>query len=165
MTTRERITQILLWLSVVVWGCMLGGIIYETLVVVPVWTAALPESIGVMTHPSYPIVPSRMWIPFSNVHTLISIAVLIVAWNQRSRRMWLLFAMAVVILSHAMQFGYFWPRNRAMAGPGVSPAEVASMANQWRAVNWFRVGYIAAGFLATLRAFSIPFAGREPSRG
>jgi len=163
VTTRERITYILLWLSVSVWGCMLGGIIYETLVVVPVWSAAPPESLGVMTHPRFPIVPSRMWIPFSNLHTLISIAVLIFAWNQRSRRWSLLFAVAVVILSHVMQFGYFWPTNRAMAGAGVSPAEAISMANQWRAVNWFRVGYIAAGFLATLRAFSIPLAGREHS--
>ena len=163
MTTRERITYILLWLSVSVWGCMLGGIIYETLVVVPVWSAAPPESLGVMTHPRFPIVPSRMWIPFSNLHTLISIAVLIFAWNQRARRWWLLFAVAVVILSHVMQFGYFWPTNRAMAEAGVSPAEAISMANQWRAVNWFRVGYIAAGFLATLRAFSIPLAGREHS--
>lgn len=163
MTTRERITYILLWLSVVVWGCMLGGIIYETLVVVPVWSAAPPESTGVMTHPRFPIVPSRMWIPFSNLHTLISIAVVIFAWNQRSRRWWLLFALAVVIVSHVMQFGYFWPTNRAMAEAGVAPTEAISMANQWKAVNWFRVGYIAAGFLATLRAFSIPLAGREYS--
>ena len=163
MTTRERITHILLWLSIVVWGCMLGGIIYETLVVVPVWSAAPPESMAVMMHPRYPIVPGRMWMPFSNLHTLISIAVLIAAWNQRSRRMWLLFAFAIVILSHIMQFGYFWPTNLAMVEPGVSPADAASMANQWRAVNWFRVGYIAAGFLATLRAFGIPFVRHEHS--
>lgn len=161
MTIRERIAYILLWLSVVVWGCMLGGIIYETLVVVPAWSAAPPESISVMMHPLYPIVPSRMWIPFSNLHTLISIAVLIAAWNQRSLRKWLLFALAIVILSHIMQFGYFWSTNRAMTETGVSPADAASMANQWRAVNWFRVAYIAAGFLATLRGFSIQFAGRE----
>ena len=163
MTTRERITYTLLWLSVLVWGCMLGGIIYEMLVVVPVWSAAPPESMAVMMHPRYPIVPGRMWIPFSNLHTLISIAVLIAAWNQRPRRMWLLFAVAIVILSHIMQFGYFWPTNRAMAGSDVSPVEAASMANQWGTVNWFRVGYIAAGFLAALRAFSIPFARHEHS--
>jgi hypothetical protein len=71
--------------------------------------------------------------------------------------MWLLFAMAVVILSHVMQFDYFWPTNRAMAETGVLPAEAASMANQWRAVNWFRVGCVAVGFLATLRAFKIGY--------
>jgi len=159
MTTRERITEVLLWAAVVVWGCMLGGIFYETLVVIPAWTAAPPESLSIMTHPRYPIVPGRMWIPFSGLNTLLSIVVLIAAWNQPSRRRWLIFAVGIVVLSHIMQFGFFWPKIYSMIVPGAAPDAVASAARQYVTFNWLRVAYVAAGFLATLRAFRIPSLG------
>ena len=153
MSVRKRITNILLWLSVIVWGCMLGGILYETLVVIPAWTAAIPESLNLMTHPQYPIVPAKMWIPFSNLNTLLSIAVLIAAWNQPVARRWLIVALVVVVLSWIMQFGFFWRQIGVMISPQSTVAEIVSAAQSYELVNWFRIIYIGLGFFATLYAF------------
>src|SRR5829696_1129039 len=45
MTRQFTIAQIFLWLFVITLGITLGGGLYETLVVMPLWTAAPPESV------------------------------------------------------------------------------------------------------------------------
>lgn len=161
MNTRTGSVGFWLWLAVLVWGVMLGGIIYETLVVVPAWSAALPESVAVITHPRYGVSPGNMWMPFSNLHTLLAAGALMAAWKQPARRRWLLAALAIVVLSWTMQLFFFWPRNFALIAPGVTRAEMETLVAQWKAANWFRIAYIAAGFLATLRAFSLPYERQE----
>jgi len=45
MSTNNTVTVILLWISVIVWSIWFGGTIYQMLVIVPIWSDALPESL------------------------------------------------------------------------------------------------------------------------
>ena len=45
MSTNNTVTVVLLWISVIVWSIWFGGTIYQMLVVVPIWSDSLPESL------------------------------------------------------------------------------------------------------------------------
>ena len=42
---RERLLTACLWFSVLAWSTWVGGTLYQMLVVVPMWSAAPPESV------------------------------------------------------------------------------------------------------------------------
>ena len=45
MTTRNLITLVLLWISVLSWSVYVGGTIYQMVVIDPIWNASPPESL------------------------------------------------------------------------------------------------------------------------
>jgi hypothetical protein len=45
MSTNNRVTVLLLWISVIVWSIWFGGTIYQMLVIVPIWGDSLPDSL------------------------------------------------------------------------------------------------------------------------
>jgi hypothetical protein len=45
MSTKNTITVVLLWISVIVWSIWFGGTIYQMLVIEPIWSDSLPQSL------------------------------------------------------------------------------------------------------------------------
>jgi len=51
----------------------------------------------------------------------------------------------------------------ASSSSGKSEAEVTQMARRWIILDWLRVAMIAAGFVSSVRAISLPVAAKSSS--
>ncbi len=157
--TRNLILQILLWISVIGWGCVFGGLLWETWVIVPLWSGAPPESLTAWNlNPQHVVDPTNYYRLFTSTTLLAMAAALIigrgVAWLSRR---WLLIALMCGLTATVWTIVFHLPRNVLIFqrhGAGISPDEIVSLTRQWLMGNWFRLATIGVGFVSMLRAFS-----------
>ncbi len=74
-----------LFLAVILWGTLLGGIAYSHLVYFPVYLSALPDSAVVVNGP-HGLHEARFWMTIHPLLVLALILALVLNWKSRSRR-------------------------------------------------------------------------------
>jgi hypothetical protein len=79
-------------------------------------------------------------------------------------RGWLAVSAVMIIVTLIFTVMYFWPRNAALwaVAKGTAtalqdPAEIRKMVQDWVACDWLRVAMASVGFVAAVRAISVPF--------
>jgi hypothetical protein len=162
MRARDRIAQVLLWLAVVGLSVWVGGTLYQMLVVVPLWSASPPESVrAFFLGTRY---NETIWNffgpPFMIARLAPLVGALLVGWHLRRHRNWLLVAAICMAFGVVFTLAYIYPINDvlfAQAGGDHSAEEIQSMARRWIIADRVRFGVGFIGFLALLRALSIPF--------
>ena len=160
-----RTLRFFLWLSVIGWGIGLGAKIFDLVVVAGSWAAEPPNSFASLPYGKrYPVDPGDFFIPLSAIMTLGLIGALISGWRApiQLRRMLWLGAIAFLII-WAMTPTVFWPMIHQLYGIATgtiaaTDAEAVQLARRWVIWDSFRVGLIAAGFIAFVRAMSLPEA-------
>jgi len=161
MNTNNTVTLILLWISVIVWSIWLGGTIYQMLVIVPIWSDSLPESLHAFfkgtsfNHNIWYFFGPR-WIP---VRFLPLYGILFFGWRLPTHRS--LFIVTVICMSFVLVFTltYVYPMNAVLftqAGGNLSVAELRAMLHRWIIADRLRFVVACVGYLALLRALSIP---------
>lgn len=174
MSIQARITQVILWLFVILLGIQLGAGLYEIRVITPLVTYSPPESVirffsMSKTHPELAIQAGRFfWKYTSQPMGPLAIATLLIGIRSRGpQRIWMLIPAITVILVFAATYLFFVPTLRQLANSqqlGLSPEQVMAKLNLWHVLNWFRLGFIAFAFIAGLRALSLtPFVSLRPS--
>ncbi len=166
MSWRARFTRIFLWVSVVAWGLLVGGKLFDLRVLVGAWSASPPESLSLLPYsPNYPVDTGDYFLPSSVALLVCSFGALIAGWNTPPKFRALL-AIPPVMLLVTLVFTvlWFWPANAALwavakgsANAIRDPAEVAALVRQWVAYDWLRVGVGLVGFVCSIRAISISF--------
>ncbi|MDX6614304.1 MAG: hypothetical protein QOD75_3490 [Blastocatellia bacterium] len=172
MPNQLSLPQIILWLFVIVLGIEIGAGMYEMLVVVPVWSAAPPDSVLGYFHHNVANAQfalnagGRFWLFFTPLTGLLAIATFLsglrTAPEHRKCRM-IGAGLAIVVV--AATFAWFVPNIITLLGEGVtklSGAEITRITNWWVRLNWVRAAAYIAGWLSALRALTIPSA-REVS--
>jgi Zn-dependent protease with chaperone function len=165
MRRRFTIAQIFLWLFVITLGITLGGGLYETLVVMPLWAAAPPESVIAyyrhnVANPQLTLDQGgRFWIFVTPLLGLLCIAVLLSGLRTRpEHRLWRSVAAALALLVVVFTFAWFVPNIVKLMGEGVTtmtPEQITSLTNWWSRLNWLRAFLYFVAWLAALRALSI----------
>ena len=166
METRQfSLAQIFLWLFVIVLGLEIGAGLYETLVVLPVWTLTPPESVlayhqHTLAYPQFALnAGGRFWMFFTPLTGLLAIAALVSGLKTRAEhRKWRVIATVLALLVVGFTFAWFVPKIMILGrgGPGLSGEHIASLTNWWVRLNWVRVALYATGWLSGLRALTIP---------
>jgi hypothetical protein len=161
-----QIEQILLWLFVILAGIVIGAGFYEMRVTVPLWAQSPPESVWYweaqrIANPQYvPNAGARFWIFLSPTHTILTLATLIAGLKMRGEhRKWVVISTTIILLMHLTAFVWFVPTINKLARSrelGLSPEEVATKARLWATLSWFRAPIGLVGFIAGLRALTIP---------
>lgn len=162
MRIRNRITQILVWLAVLGLSVWFGGTLYQMLVIVPMWSASPPESVrAFFLGTRY---NETIWNffgpPFMVARLAPLLGALLVGWHLPRHRKWLLAASFCMAFGVVFTLAYIYPINDVLftqAGGNHSADEIRAMARQWIMADRVRFGIGAIGFLALLRALSIPF--------
>jgi hypothetical protein len=90
--------------------------------------------------------------------TILTLANLVAARLDRGpRRYWWLGAAAIVVAERIATFLYFIPTMLWMtSAEGLPQAEVASTLSRWLLLDYGRLFLTLAGWLAALKAFSLP---------
>jgi hypothetical protein len=150
----ELKTYLLFWI-VILWGTLLGGIIYEHFVFTPVYISALPDSAAVVNG-EYGLDNSIFW---RRIHPVLIVSLaltLLLNWKSKTLRKLLLTSIAVYALVLATTFLYFLPELMQFKNspnlPGVSPAEWFRRGQLWLGLSWIRGAAMYAGILPLLIA-------------
>ena len=101
----------------------------------------------------------RFWAFVTTVPlTVLTVANLVVAWqSQGQRHEWWLGAAVITLVERIATFSYFIPTAiRLMRAEALPPAKVEAMASQWMALNHVRAALDLIGWLAALKALSLP---------
>lgn len=164
MTNRIRALHLLLWYAVVVWATWLGGTLYQMLVVVPLWSAAPPESVqAFFTGTDYNrTIGAFFGPPFMAARVLPLLLALGLAWPLPRHRRALGLAVACVGAAVVFTVAYVYPINAVLfeqAGGGGSAAEVTALVQRWVWADRLRFVVGTVAFVALLRAFREPLPG------
>jgi hypothetical protein len=161
MSTKNTVTVILLWISVIVWGIWFGGTIYQMLVIVPIWSDSLPQSVyaffkGTSWNHNILYFFGPYWMP---VRFLPLYGMLILGWGLPAHRP--LFIITAVCMTFVLLFTliYVYPINAvlfAQAGGDHGVEEIRAMLHRWVVADRARFAVGCVGYLALLRALSIP---------
>lgn len=171
MTSRARMTRLLLWVSVLAWGILVGGKLFDLRVLAGAWSASPPESLSLLPYgKNYPVDTGEYFFPSSVALLVCSIAALIAGWKTPATyRVWLILPFVMMLATLAFTVTWFWPRNAALwaiarGAPDAvrDPAEAARMARQWVSYDWLRIAMGTVGFVSAVRAISVPFPEERP---
>ena len=157
----QYIPAILLWLFVINHGIALGAGLYEQRIILPLWFSRSSES-GIRVNSAAmrsTDTGRRFWAFVTTVPlTLLTLANLVVAWQSKSsRHEWWLGAAVITLVERIATFSYFIPTAlRLMRAEALPSITVEAMASQWIALNHVRAALALIGWLAALRALSLP---------
>src|SRR5919206_2778379 len=108
--------RIFLWLFILLFGIQLGAGLYETLVIVPLWSASPPQSVWGWNelrkaNPQFAIDSGkRFWLFVTPAVGLLSVAALLLGWRTAwEHRKWLIAATLTSFIMVIITFVYFVP--------------------------------------------------------
>jgi len=158
--------RVTVWLFVLSAGILCGGSIFEHVVVTPLWAGSPPESV---TQWPYGGIQGRFFAVASSVYGLLSLALVIVSWwmPPRRQRGWALSAGLSGIIVVVATLLFFLPilhKTEVTRGAGLSGDEITRLVRQFKAWNWARWAVMIGGWVAGLRALSLPPADEPPAR-
>jgi anthrone oxygenase-like protein len=163
---RMQVTRALLWVCVLAWGILLGGKLFDLVVIAHAWSASPPESLKLLPYgPRYPINPGHFFFPSSVALLVCSTAALVSGWRTPATfRIWLFLSPLMMFAILVFTIVWFWPHNTALwiaSQSGLNTmtdtTQSVRIAHQWVAFDWVRVVMASVGFVAAIRALSIPF--------
>lgn len=166
MFWRDRMTRTLLWISVLAWGILLGGKLFDHVVLVGAWSASPPESLKLLPYgPRFPVDTGDYFFPSSVALLICSIGVFISGCRTPSSYRVVLFLpplMLIVILIFTVL--WFWPANFALwhvaqESPDAiqDRAVIIKLVHQWVLFDWIRIAAGTLAFVLCVWAISVPF--------
>ncbi len=126
--------------SVVLWGVLLGGVLYSHLVFFPAFLLRLPES-SVVVNGEFGMNEAVFWMTIHPMLILSLVFALVMNWAIRPRRKLIAISFAVYLAVIAISAVYFIPELQAFAqspASEIAPAEWQSRANRWIILSWLR---------------------------
>jgi hypothetical protein len=147
-----------LFLAVILWGTLLGGIAYSHLVYFPVFLSALPDSAVVVNGP-YGLNEVRFWALIHPLLILSLIVALALNWKSRPRRKLIQISFAIYIVVIVVSQIYFIPELVAFQRSpesSLSPAEWLARGQRWQRLSWIRGAVCYAAFVPLLLALTKP---------
>ena len=166
MKKQISFAKIILFIFVAALGIELGAGLYETFVVMPAWVSSPPESvIGYYrlnaANPQFALnAGPRFWMFMTPFVGLMALLALVTSFRTRpEHRKWRLAGTILALIVVAATFAWFVPniiRLHSEAVLTMSGEQVTSLTNWWANLNWVRVVVYSAGWLAALKALTIP---------
>lgn len=165
MGFREKALTALLWYMVLAWSTWVGGTLYQMAVIVPIWSAAPPDSVReFFLGTEYTTTIRNFFGPqFMLLRVVPAIIALGLAWHLKAHRLALGVAVACLVATVVYTLVYIYPINAALilqGGGDHSAAEIAAMAESWIFADRLRFAVGIVAFIAILHAFRLPLPAR-----
>jgi hypothetical protein len=163
--SRERILLISLWLSVVALTTWVGGTLYQMVVIVPLWSAAPPESVRTFFNGTdwNRTIFNFFGPPFIIARNVPLLAALVAGWHlPRHRRALLVAVLCFAGFAAIFTITFVYPINAVLfeqAGGTGSADEIRALVRRWILLDRIRFLVGLVGFAALLHAFRIPISG------
>jgi Anthrone oxygenase len=151
----SKIRELILCLAVISVGALLGGSLYDSLVIAPNFRVGVPQSLEHLRQFMAVANPGsffRLIAPLTQLSILVS---LILGWRRPAgRRWWLLIALVLVVTGDVITFTFHYPRNAILFGdPMHTPPEMLEKAaREWAYGNYLRVLLVGAATVCAMKA-------------
>ncbi|HMG14271.1 MAG TPA: hypothetical protein VK590_02420 [Saprospiraceae bacterium] len=148
--------QVLMFISLILWGTLIGGVMYSHLVYFPPYLSRLPESNSLITGP-FGIQDGHFWMLLHPAMILTLLLTLLANWKLETRRKYILITMSIYALAIISTFCYFVPELKAFADSMHStiPAnEWYQRGQTWQHLSWVRGSFMYLGFVFLLIALT-----------
>lgn len=153
----QKIGQFFLWIAVIAWSFWLGGLIYEMVVIMPLWSANLPNSVLEWNaRPNFVVNPTRFYLPIVITVILSSLLGMILSWKTSNQRLWLILSTVCGVTAFVFTLIYFFPKNDVLfrnQNAGLSGEEITAIAHAWLSANYVRAAIMAIGLFSALKVF------------
>lgn len=161
MVIRQKLLTIFLWLSVINLSIWIGGTLFHMIVVLPIWSNPLPESVkeffgGTRAYEYLLNFYGPKWMV---IRILPIIVCLLLGWQSKRHRSLLLVTLGTLALGILITIFYVYPINDAImvkAGEGSSPEQIEQMVKNWILADKLRFTIVFAGYFSLLWAFRLP---------
>jgi uncharacterized membrane protein len=147
--------------STVLWGILIGGAAYASMVYFPAYLAHLPESSVVVNGP-YGLSEGIFWMTIHPVLILSLIISLALNWKDRRRRNLIATSLSVYIAILVVTSLYFLPELSAFRDSpnlGLSNAEWDVRTKRWQILNVVRFVVLVACMFLLLSGLTFPSSG------
>lgn len=138
--------EIWLFITTLIYFLMNGAQIFETIVIIPKWTAYPPESFLIFKG-KYGLDFKAFWIGMHCIHEITFILAIIFCWKIEPIRNWLLILFAVHFGVRVWTLAYFAPNIiefQQIANTTSAGNDLITRATLWRNLNYLRVGIFIA---------------------
>lgn len=153
---------IILWLWVLAVTILIGGGIFEHIVLTPLWAGSPPESVTAWPHG---VVQAKFFGVVSPACFLLSLALIIASrWMPRLQRKWALLAGLSMLILGVATVSFFVPilqKTQGSQGAGLSGEEITRLVNQFQTWNWARWMVAVSGLALGWRALSLSASGES----
>lgn len=154
--TTSRAGTYALFVSIILWGTLIGGIAYSHLVYFPAYLSDLPASAVVVNGP-YGLREGIFWVMIHPLLILSLIVSLALNWKFRQRRKLILVSFATYAVVLIVSSLYFIPELGAFQRSpesNLSAAEWLARGQRWQILSWVRGATMYAAIVPLLLALT-----------
>ena len=153
-------------LAIILYGILIGGIVYSHVVFFPPYLSALPNS-AVLVNGPYALHDEYFWILIHPLAILSLIVALILNWKIPARRKLIAIPLTLYIVAIIATSLYFVPELRAFhnsPSSGISAADWYARGQRWQHFSWTRGTILGLAMIPLLLALITPERGGEGVR-
>ena len=153
-----KLSTVALMLAIVLWGTLLGGIVYSHLVFFPVYLGNLPAS-AVLVNGPFGMNETIFWLLIHPLLIISLIAALALNWNSRGRRNLIALSFVVYIVVIVVTQLYFVPELvlfKHSPESTVPAGDWLARGNRWQRLSWVRGVIMYLAFVPLLFALTKP---------
>lgn len=146
-----------LFVTIILWGTLLGGIVYSHIVYFSVYLSDLPNS-AVLVNGPYGLQDFRFWLTIHPLLILSFIVTLVLNRRYKPRRKLILISFGVYIVVLIITQIYFVPELMEFersAQSNVPPAEWLARGQRWQLLSWIRGAVCYAAIVPLLLALHL----------
>ncbi len=146
------IKEIFFILDIVGLGILLGGGVYESVVINPNYRVNIPQSLNHLRNFMKATTPANLFRVASPVTMVSLILTVILCWEFASIKWWFIAALIALVLADIITYTFHYPRNKVLfIDPLSSDTEMLkSMAKEWAYGNLFRVLLITLAIIVVI---------------
>lgn len=156
---RSAAMIVCLWIAVITIAISIGGNVFQSVVVDPLWSASPPDSVRAFSGSPLLRAVARFHInPLYAVGLLCLLATPVLAWDVPELRKWLLLAIAFQLVVIVGTVLYFYPINKLLffqGGEGLNAARITALTRRWILADRLRLILRFGTFLCLLRAMML----------
>ncbi len=133
-------------------GMLLGGAVYESVVINPNYRSNIPASLENVRNFMKVKTPANFFRILSPVTMLSLIASVIVCWSFTPGKWWFIISFLVMIIADSITFAFHYPRNKVLFIDPLSTDNslLNNYAKQWQTGNKVRIFLIAISLLCVM---------------
>lgn len=144
--------EIFFILDVIGLGMLLGGGVYESVVINPNYRTNIPQALENLRSFMKSKTPANYFRIVSPVTMISLLITLIICWGILSERWWFMGAFLILIAADTITYSFHYPRNKVLFIDPLSPdtKRLTRLAKQWQIGNKIRIGLLATAILSVM---------------
>ena len=169
---RNGVSSVVKWLLFAyafIFGIYMGGGLFETVVITPMWSASAEAARQFNQNPLSVVNSGNFFFIIAPLSVLLAVATLIVGWRTpQPIRFWLRLQIIIFLIVFVVTAIYYVPEQGSIKGAAaqsLSDTEIGVRAGRWVLLNWVRFGVAFLLWGMILHVLGLAYRQSAETRG